>query len=384
MSRQLIKMKAEKTNTFEKVRNTVFVVIFLLVSTLNFWVPALGIKDAESVEIKPIPIQPAFSWMYRRTFSGEFENYFVNSFAIRHRLLRTDRQMRVELFGEHYFDGVYIGEDNWLFLNNLKTSRDCQNVGSFPKHELKRQLRILKQVDQYLEEEGVEFVLAVTPSKCKIYPEHSQPWAPEFSEGSRVDQYIAYFEENSDIPVIDFRPALLEAKQEHQVYFKTDPHWNYYGIYAGYKEIVRALLPDVREDEFIPLSITRSEITPNWKGSLGRFLGFSDTYTEDYERLYFETEAEIWTAKEDIFVVDNPNATHDMTVIIFHDSFYEYDFPKHLLAAHFKRVIYYSLNHGWVWEPRVGAVADLVRIWGPDVIIVQRVERIFDDFGTRY
>jgi hypothetical protein len=83
------------------------------------------------------------------------------------------------------------------------------------------------------------FVLA--PDKHAIYPEELPPSVRRVGPETRSDSLVRYLREHSTVPVLDLRPALLEAKARERVYHRTDTHWNDRGAYIAYEEIVRAL-----------------------------------------------------------------------------------------------------------------------------------------------
>ena len=56
-----------------------------------------------------------------------------------------------------------------------------------------------------------------------------------------VDQFYNYMRAHSTVRVLDIRSALLAAKKTRPAYLKTDEHWNNYGGFVAYQEIMRAL-----------------------------------------------------------------------------------------------------------------------------------------------
>ena len=41
--------------------------------------------------------------------------------------------------------------------------------------------------------------------------------------------------------IVDLRPALKAARQDQDVYYKTNTHWNGYGAFIAYTTIINAL-----------------------------------------------------------------------------------------------------------------------------------------------
>jgi hypothetical protein len=86
------------------------------------------------------------------------------------------------------------------------------------------------------------------------------------------------------VTFIDLRAPLLEEKARHQIYYRTDTHWNNRGASIGYQEIIRALgrwLPDLHT---IPASSFAETQYRAPGGDLALILGmrryFSDQYVD--------------------------------------------------------------------------------------------------------
>ena len=70
---------------------------------------------------------------------------------------------------------------------------------------------------------------------------------------------MEYMKAHSTVELLDLRDALTRAKARHPVYYSTDSHWNDYGAYTGYVEIMRRIskyYPDARPIEISPAAVT--------------------------------------------------------------------------------------------------------------------------------
>ncbi len=146
---------------------------------------------------------------------------------------------------------------------------------------------------QYTQESGANFIYIQLPykldSKSTLVIEGKKDYSNE-----NADKLIASLNESVD--VVDLRPLLSgSAESVEENFFRTDHHWNYYGAFRGFSEILRQL--DERfPDSGIDLSCGNIE---NWEshtvkswllGSRGRrtgrfFAGLDDMtyYTPKFE-----------------------------------------------------------------------------------------------------
>ena len=61
---------------------------------------------------------------------------------------------------------------------------------------------------------------------------------------------------------MDLRPALQDARQDQDVYYKTDTHWNGYGAFVAYRTIIDALgssYPELKPHETADLKLITTD-----------------------------------------------------------------------------------------------------------------------------
>jgi hypothetical protein len=90
------------------------------------------------------------------------------------------------------------------------------------------------------------------PNKNTVYPEKLPKAFSRPAKESHLDQMLRYVAAHPGLDVVDLRPALRMAKDENQIFYVTDSHWNAYGAFAAYREIMKHLkryFPDMRPFE---------------------------------------------------------------------------------------------------------------------------------------
>jgi hypothetical protein len=95
---------------------------------------------------------------------------------------------------------------------------------------------------------------------------------------------------NSEVEIIDLREVLFQAKQRCRLYHRTDTHWNDYGSFIGYREIMLSLskwfpgAKPIPESEFV----LHKEI--GLGGDLARLLGQRHSTKEERWTMTPKTE----------------------------------------------------------------------------------------------
>jgi alginate O-acetyltransferase complex protein AlgJ len=93
---------------------------------------------------------------------------------------------------------------------------------------------------RWFSDRGIQFYVAVCPYKESVYPEYL-PWSNKPVGPNRTDQYLECLRTVPGLHVIDFRPAVWEAKAKQVLYFQKDVHWNAYGGFVAYQHLFRDL-----------------------------------------------------------------------------------------------------------------------------------------------
>ncbi|MFP6583450.1 MAG: DHHW family protein, partial [Candidatus Hydrogenedentota bacterium] len=183
---------------------------------------------------------------------------------------------------------VVVGQDGWLFFAGYdnRVLADHRGIVSFSEDELMRwKIRLLERRN-YLRKRGIEYVFVMAPDKHSIYPEFLPVHVNQVSDQSRADQLVAYLQSETDLNIVDPRPALLEAKKSERIYHKTDTHWNALGAHVAYTEIMDALRPAFPQLQARP----RSDYELTSRVTDGRDMAGFLALTFSFEENYIELE----------------------------------------------------------------------------------------------
>ncbi len=244
---------------------------------------AVGRASTASVEKRAMAKRPD-SHLILESFSdyaGQFEKYYNDSFGLRDSLIRWNNLLRLWIFDESPVRGVRLGREGWLFYANEWALEDYENVMPYKPEELASIRKLVEERRAWLEQRGIKFFVMVAPDKHTIYGEFLPPAIHKIGKESRVDQVVKDLESHPGIEFIDPREALFRAKPSQRLYHRTDTHWNDYGAFVGYSELMERIalyFPNVRKLSLDDYTVSVSE---EEGGDLAGMLSLSDRIKEE-------------------------------------------------------------------------------------------------------
>jgi hypothetical protein len=300
-------------------------------------------------------------------FQGDLRE-FDKRFWMRETILRSWANFRFHVLGDRLFNAMIVGKDNWLIYTGEMSLDDYQSVLPVTDQDLAVIQRKLDGLNRRLAAKGITFLFVVTPNKNTIYPEYVPAEIPVLEKQSLLDRLVEYQKQNGEVQVLDLRPALLAARNERPVYYSTDTHWNDFGAFVGYQEILRTLQKN--HPDLIPHSYDDYQEIRNrsWIGDMSHNLG-QINIAEDTIQLEpkFNRRIYTWNAKgyEANSVVTTVQPVSSLPkLVMFHDSFAIALIP--FLSDHFHTATY--LAKAQVDEKFIDAEQ-------PDIVIFEITER---------
>ncbi len=316
-------------------------------------------------------------------FPSAFEQWINDNVGFREGIVKLDSYIDYHVFNTASNDRIRIGKDGYNFYawdNNLDIPKGTYPINDAVLEKIKVNQ---ERIQRALKAKGIEYVLVLTPSKASIYPEKIKGANFEVTR-TPIDIVADYLKENTTILVINTKEALLQAKDEKNVYFKTDTHWNEEGAYEVYKQIINEL----NEKQIIsskPVQVDLVEGT--YKGEISAMLGNYNLF--DAEKI---NKTVIRNAKA--VNVDNPNlmgladtvqvghnllpgrhyfakndSINEKDVLIYGDSFFGSWNINQLLSENFSKL-------SFIWSDYIkNEIVDTVK---PKILVFERTERFIN------
>ena len=338
------------------------------------------------------------------SFPARFENYYKDNFGLRVPMLSVATNLkRVTGISPNAY--AQSGKDGWLFLGRQRLKDSLQRYHPMEEEDLVDFSRRMTQVGERLRKRGILFVHFAAPEKQSIYPEYL-PSENNNSRQTRLDQVSQALEYSDDY--IDVRKVLVGEKLKRPklpLYPNIDSHWNCFGAYLVYREVVTKGLIDrgpqlslVSEEEFTLRTDSRFS-EKSWF-SLDFWLGSMSAHDIKYECLLDDspllkmhlpdgTSVPNINGEEDppestfkgmgVFSAlyqdwrsSDKRETAQLKAVVIRDSFASRLVPY--LSRTFSEVLY--LHYGTFSEER--QIQELIEEFQPDVVIYEYAERRLD------
>lgn len=287
---------------------------------------------------------------------------------------RTYSYIRRDIFGERVFDKTVIGKDRWLIYTAEGSIDDYQHVNAFSEADLMCLQQDLDMLNESLRKKGIKFLVVIPPNKNTIYPEYVPKEIPIAVAPSRYDQLVEYMRRHGKTQILDLRPALLEARKTHVVYFARDTHWNDYGAFVGYQQIMLALQADFPILKPRPLSDFQQTTQTGVALDLAQIMAAPELQTDDIVLLPLYTSNTTYTQTKygyrRLTIGTNPN-TALPKIVIYHDSFFNRMIDW--VGDHFQKSVFIPVNSSSeIWN------FSWINRENPDIVILEFTERYID------
>ncbi len=189
------------------------------------------------------------------SYPNRFDDYYADQFGYRKKLNSRYIKLMSYFTSRSAVKDVTLGQDGWLFLGSPRPSNkgndnpfgDARHIEIYSQEDLEVAAAQLEKRRDWLKSQNIEYIYTVAPNKHTIYFDKLPKNIKKEGPRSGTDQLLGYLKENTDVTVVDLRPALLEKRKTADVYFKYDTHWNLLGANLAQYDIMLAvnkLVPD--------------------------------------------------------------------------------------------------------------------------------------------
>lgn len=310
------------------------------------------------------------------------ETYFGDHFGYRRQLVRWQQRWQWKLFRDAKGTGavtVLAGKGDWLFFAEPRTVNDYIGAIPFTAAELESWRTLLTGRRDWLRERGIRYLLVIPADKQSVYPEYLPDWlSSRIGPPQRLDQLLDHMRKHGDVPILDLRATMLEAKKLGEIYLHTDTHWNALGAFAAYRRIVQEVsalgLPSTPLDSD---AFDHTVAATGPTGDLAEMLGQAGLLLErntpkislkpSLPRAAIRMEPDLiprkWPPGTEPRVTENPSAKGKM--VMFHDSYAQHLFQ--FLGQNYGRIVFVWQAH---WDKPV------IEREKPDIVIDEILQRV--------
>lgn len=304
-------------------------------------------------------------------FGDQFNSWFSDRFFLRENLVEAYNKF----FSKTDNKKAFVGKEDWLFYKRDHSIENFKNAILFTEDELKIAADYLSSIDAWCRKNGIDFYFYITPDKNKIYGEY---YKKVYTKGKKDDQYsranqlISYLQKNTSVKVLYPYDYFHQHKKTDLLYFKNDTHWNMYGAYLGYKY----LLDELNKKMSIPMyKMAKFEIKTNPRGDLTNMIpGVKENMTE-YKYPVVDLSAS--DCKDQVPMAGKVvchNKKGHKKAYVMGDSF-------SISLSTYYNVTFAQTTYQ---KSKNLTVQDLADIKGHDIFVLERAERILNEFAERY
>lgn len=355
--------------------------IGLIAIPITVWFnPALEPRSSFS-EKRRLAELPDLGFPSIGSYPGALDRWYREHFGMRSELFRWNSWVHwAALNTSSLPDKVVVGKQGWLFQYNDHVDGNYRGLTKYSFAELEQIRHKYEARQKLLADYGIAYYLMIPPLSGNINSQYLPERIHRISPTTWLDQVRDHFERYSTVPFIDPTASLVEAEKKAPIYFKTDIHWNPYGAYFGYRDLLTRIAED-RPAVGAPWVITDFDIVENTNenADLAAMLGLNDVLTR-VEPVFIpkrERKAEYsyhpkglpgasyFLAAPRTFI--SPDTTKP-DLLMFHDSFGLYMMP--LLAEHFHRSTF-------VWSGLF--IPDIIPAEKPDIVVQECMEMFIEN-----
>lgn len=282
---------------------------------------------------------------------------FTDDLFTRKELIEFNTGLTCMLSGNSYIENtqVLVGKEDYLFYKTEMDGRpidDYMGINHFSEDELAVMAQNLVANRDYFAQRGIRLVIMGLPNKESVYSEYMPDTVYRIRQDTRADQVAEYLWANTDLEYIYPKKELMEAKDDYQVYYKTDTHWNQIGTFIG----MQAMFERMYGYSVTPDTVDFRVDMTDYAGDLATIAGLTDKYNVD----------SVYVLKSESV---DPKQCHDDDVLVVGDSFS--GFVSTEAKAYYDEV---------TWKYTTDFTIDMVDEYQPDIIIWECTERYIERF----
>ena len=285
-------------------------------------------------------------------FIDNMNDFMIDSAPFRYKCVKLVNELEYKLFRTTDSSQVILGKQGWMFLKDGPNSgtplANYQGLLTYSPEEISIFCDGLEQRKTFYERFGTTLTVVIAPCKPSIYGEYIPDCYPVVNEENRTDMLARSVADNTSVIVSYEKNRMLELKNNVQLYFPRDTHWNHAGALVALDKVLSQLGLPV-ETDFTGYGFKEGEPQemdlPNLCGLYDLFPLCTDRIATNYEYM------------------NDPRS-----VLVIGDSYSQYFVPY--LERRFASV---------QWEDvRSCSMDELVMNLQPDIVILEANERYMD------
>ena len=370
-----------------RTKGILITVFFLLAISLPLLLQCIGVEpkrsDAENRKLEP---KPSFTfentalangvankaqalYLDYKQYKEKYDRYYQDNFVLKEQLFDLYNHMQLNIFSKSPIPKkVVLGTSDWLFIGDGYSSviLESKAVINFTDAELQAIRRNLLKRNNWLQERGIAYYIAIAPEKHTLLGQYLP-----IRQGDRPTKRAQFkaLMTGSGIEIADLTEPLLPYGHA-KLYHKTDSHWNDLGAFLACQALLSRINQKYSHVPALNLADFKACHELKYDGDLARMLNLA--IAEDQMLLQNTAPVARLTASS---IPDYQNATetrfkghaNKLKVLVFRDSFCSA--MMNFLKESFGETVF-------IWSYEFDK--ELIEREKPDIVIQEVVERELD------
>ena len=222
-----------------KIFFTIFMMVWVIIVIINFVWAKPVFSEEENRMLATIP-RFSFESFVNGNYLNGVNDYINDHFAFRNFYLKLNSWWEVQIMGKKENNGVYIGEDGYLFEKVNFNENEQKNVN--------KNIHTISDFSAKMEKINVPTYFMLIPNSIYINSDKLPNNVETLDQEKIINEVYNKTENTININVVK---SLKTENENKQLYFKTDHHINSDGAYVAYTEFCKtANLPIINLNEF--------------------------------------------------------------------------------------------------------------------------------------
>ena len=359
--------------------NIIFIVIFVSAITLPYIFAhrdtEVRVSDEENRELAAYPVLYDKENGWNTSYIENFDEWINDNLRGRTEIVKINSTLQYKLFHRILRDNLVSGKNDWLFNKSDDLITEYQHVNLLTDDQVGEFTSNMQAFSDYLGGRGISFYYMQCYEKESIYPNEYLQGVKQLGNISRTDQVVDGLKTKTDINVIDCKIDLLNHAKTEQVYYKyADNHWNDYGAFIGYQDLMKRIQIDYprikvldKNDyniENIEQSVSLygyqypySDISPEYRIKNPGAVEITDTAKKNWADLHVQ---------DFIHEYANNSSGNSLRILLVGDSYIR-QFLKDDVAESFS----YTLSIDW---SNLGNLDSVIDRFHPDIVVLENTE----------
>lgn len=210
-------------------RYSVYFFLALALPGAGLFFPQLSNQLIWGVEKEQHDVPLSLETLWEGSYQAQFSDWFSKSFFLRDMAVLSYNQLYLWLFGELSSDTIVLGKQNHLY--HTEYLNELSENALLPQSVLKEFAEQLEKTHHALKERGVEFLVLISASKARVYPEFlpAQFEVTSVKETENSSAKLTAYLKDSGVNFLHTGEQLKQMKSltSYPVYPKGGIHWSY-------------------------------------------------------------------------------------------------------------------------------------------------------------